>query len=63
MKIPGQLSAVINRLRLRYEIKQEVAPYIGVEWRKQFGDTARFTRAAGDDPSSVNFVAGIRMWF
>jgi copper resistance protein B len=50
-------------LRLRYEIKQEVAPYIGVEWRKQFGDTARFTRAAGEDPSSVNFVAGIRIWF
>lgn len=50
-------------LRLRYEIKQEFAPYIGVEWRKQFGDTARFTRAKGDDPSSVNFVAGIRFWF
>lgn len=50
-------------LRLRYEIKQEIAPYIGVEWRRQLGDTARFARAAGDDPSAVNFVAGIRMWF
>jgi copper resistance protein B len=50
-------------LRLRYEIVQEIAPYIGVEGRKQFGDTARFTRAAGDDPSSVSFVAGIRIWF
>lgn len=50
-------------LRLRYEIKQEIAPYVGVEWRRQLGDTARFTRAAGDDPSSVNFVAGIRIWF
>ncbi len=50
-------------LRLRYEIEQEVAPYIGVEWRKQFGDTARVTRAAGDDTSSVSLVAGIRIWF
>lgn len=50
-------------IRLRYEIKQEIAPYIGIDWRKQFGDTARFTRAAGDDPSSVSFVAGIRIWF
>jgi copper resistance protein B len=50
-------------LRLRYEIEQEIAPYIGVEWRKQFGDTARFTRAAGDDPSSVSLVVGIRIWF
>ena len=50
-------------LRLRYEIEQEIAPYIGVEWRKQFGDTARFTQAAGEDPSSVSFVAGIRIWF
>ncbi len=50
-------------VRLRYEIRQEIAPYVGVEWRRQLGDTARFTRAAGDDPSSVNFVAGIRIWF
>jgi copper resistance protein B len=50
-------------LRLRYEIEQEIAPYIGVEWRKQFGDTARFARVAGHDPSSVNVVAGVRFWF
>jgi copper resistance protein B len=50
-------------LRLRYEIKQEIAPYIGIEWRKQLGNTARFTRAAGDDPSMLSLVAGIRLWF
>ncbi len=50
-------------LRLRYEIEQEIAPYIGVEWSKQTGNTARFSRAAGEDPETVSFVAGIRIWF
>ncbi len=50
-------------IRLRYEITREFAPYIGVEWEKQFGGTARFTRLAGEDPSVTNFVVGIRLWF
>lgn len=50
-------------LRLRYEIKQEFAPYIGVEWRKQTGATARFSRAAGEDPDAISLVAGVRIWF
>jgi copper resistance protein B len=50
-------------LRLRYEIEQEIAPYIGVEWRKQTGATARFSRTAGEDPETVSLVAGIRIWF
>ena len=50
-------------LRLRYEIEQEIAPYIGVEWRKQTGATARFSRAAGEDAESISLVAGIRIWF
>ena len=50
-------------LRLRYEIKQEIAPYIGIEWSKQTGATARFSQAAGEDPEAISFVAGIRIWF
>ena len=50
-------------LRLRYEIKQEFAPYIGVEWRKQTGETARFSRMDGKDPDTVSLVAGLRLWF
>ncbi|VAV88128.1 Copper resistance protein B [hydrothermal vent metagenome] len=50
-------------IRLRYEIRREFAPYIGVEWEKQFGDTARFTKILGEDPSVTNFVVGIRIWF
>jgi len=50
-------------LRLRYEIRKEFAPYVGVEWSRKVGDTARYARAAGEDASVTNFVAGIRFWF
>ena len=50
-------------LRLRYEKSREYAPYIGVSWERQFGDTARFTRARGDDTGGFSFVAGVRTWF
>ena len=50
-------------LRLRYEIRREFAPYIGIaqEWR--VGRCADYARAKGDDPSTTNFVAGVRLWF
>jgi copper resistance protein B len=50
-------------LRLRYEISREFAPYIGVSWERKVGRTADFTRAMGDNPSSLNYVMGIRSWF
>lgn len=50
-------------LRLRYEIVREFAPYVGVEWARKFGDTARFARAAGEDASGVSLVMGVRAWF
>lgn len=50
-------------LRLRYEVVKEFAPYVGVEWARKVGDTARFARAAGEDASGVSFVMGVRAWF
>lgn len=49
--------------RLRYELRKEFAPYIGVEWSGQTGDTARYMRLSGDKPNAVIVVAGIRFWF
>ena len=57
------LSDVNLGLRLRYEIKREFAPYIGIEWDKRYGDTADFARDEGDDVSETRWVAGIRIWF
>ncbi len=50
-------------LRLRYEIRREVAPYIGVRWEQRFAGTADLARAAGEDASSLGIVAGLRFWF
>jgi copper resistance protein B len=58
-RIGSGLSDVEAGLRLRYEIRRELAPYIGVHWVRRFGETADF---AGDD-SELLFVAGVRMWF
>jgi len=49
-------------LRLRYELRRELAPYIGAVWARQFGATADRVREFGGDPSNVQFVAGIRAW-
>ena len=50
-------------LRLRYEIKREFAPYVGISWERKAGDSARFARAAGDRVQSTSLVFGIRAWF
>ena len=50
-------------LRLRYEIKREFAPYIGIEQSWRLGGSADFARAQGEDPSVTNYVVGIRFWF
>ena len=49
--------------RLRYEIKREFAPYIGIEQSWRTGNGANFARARGEDPSVTSFVAGVRFWF
>ena len=50
-------------LRLRYEIKREFAPYIGVNWTNKYGNTRTFAQNEGEETSSTHFVAGIRAWF
>jgi copper resistance protein B len=50
-------------LRLRFEVRREFAPYIGVVWSRQFGGTADRVRESGENPSDVQFVVGVRAWF
>lgn len=50
-------------LRLRYEIKREFAPYVGVHWHQSFGGTADYQRAEGEGTSEVSIVAGVRFWY
>lgn len=50
-------------LRLRYEIRREFAPYLGVSWKSKFGETADFARAAGEPVQTWSIVLGVRLWF
>jgi copper resistance protein B len=50
-------------LRLRYELRRELAPYFGVRWVKQFGDSADLRRAAGESDHELLWLAGVRAWF
>lgn len=57
------LGRVAAELRLRYEIRREFAPYVGISWRRKLGDTADFAREAGEDVGVLSLVAGVRLWF
>ncbi len=49
-------------LRLRYEIRREFAPYVGIAWTRRMGGTADFARAEGESVSDGAFVIGLRAW-
>ena len=50
-------------IRLRYEVKREFAPYIGVNWNNKYGNTATFAKNDGEKVSSTQVVVGVRAWF
>lgn len=62
-EIGSGLSDMTVGLRLRYEIKRQFAPYLGIEWAGKFGGTENYAKAAGKDPTDTRLVAGIRFWF
>jgi copper resistance protein B len=57
------LSTAELGLRLRYEIRRQFAPYVGVNWERAVDETADFDRADGENAGAVSFVAGVRLWF
>lgn len=50
-------------LRLRYEVRREFAPYVGLSFERKFGGTADFARALGEDTHETSIVFGLRAWF
>jgi len=50
-------------VRLRYEIRREFAPYVGISLDKSLGETATLVRQEGGNPSQIRFVVGVRAWF
>ena len=61
--IGSGLNSIEAGLRLRYEIRREFAPYVGVVWERRFGDAADAVELEGGDASGARVVAGVRFWF
>lgn len=61
--IGSGLSTAELGLRLRYELRREFAPFVGVVWSRRFGGTADLSRAANEEVDDVQFVVGVRAWF
>jgi uncharacterized protein involved in copper resistance len=53
------LSKTELALRLRYEIKREFAPYVGVSWERHFGQTKEMV----GERDLINFLVGLKTWF
>lgn len=61
--IGAGLSTLQVGARLRYEIRREFAPYVGVEWTRSFGATRDFAEARGRSAEDTRVVVGVRAWF
>lgn len=60
--IGAGLSTADAGVRLRYEIRRELAPYIGVVWNRSFFGTADALEAAGEKTGGARLVLGVRLW-
>jgi copper resistance protein B len=61
--IGAGLSSVDAGLRLRYEFRRELAPYVGVTWHRKFFGTADRAETAGEETSGPRLALGVRVWF
>jgi copper resistance protein B len=62
-RIGKGLSDIELGLRLRYEIRREFAPYVGITYSRKIGASADLARAAGEDAGETGVAVGIRAWF
>ena len=63
LAIRAGLGDVEAGIRLRYEIRREFAPYIGVNYEGLLGDTRDLADDNGEESSDTQLVAGLRFWF
>lgn len=62
-RLGGGVSDARFGLRLRYEVRRQFAPYLGVVWTRRFGGTAAFARDHHQAIFDRQWVAGVRIWF
>jgi len=59
LEVGSGLSKTELALRLRYEIKREFAPYVGISWERHFGQTKEMV----GERDLINFLVGLKTWF
>ncbi|WP_333784789.1 copper resistance protein B [Thermocrinis sp.] len=59
LEIGKGISKVGLSIRLRYEIKREIAPYVGFSWERNYGKTKELKGKAEES----TFLVGLKMWF
>jgi copper resistance protein B len=57
------LSSLETGLRLRYEIRREFAPYVGLTWDRKLFSTADLAREHGERASAARVAFGVRTWW
>jgi copper resistance protein B len=62
-RIGSGLSDIDTGVRLRYEISRKFAPYIGFAYNGKYGNTASYSRRAGETTSEPRFIFGLRLWY
>jgi copper resistance protein B len=50
-------------IRLRYLVRREFAPYVGVVWHNKYFGTADMAEAAGESTGGARLALGVRLWF
>ena len=61
--IGAGLSSIEAGLRLRYEVRREFAPYVGLTWDRKLFGTADYARDEGDKVGAARLTFGVRTWF
>lgn len=61
--IGSGFSEIESGLRLRYEFRRELAPYLGLSWERRLGESGRLARRGGEPVDDLQAVLGLRFWF
>jgi copper resistance protein B len=57
------VSDLSTGLRLRYRVRRELAPYVGIAWTRRSAATARLLRDQDVVPDALQWTAGVRVLF
>ena len=53
------LNSITLGLRVRYELSRKFAPYAGITWQQNFGETNALTHTKED----ASMIVGVKFWF